>query len=354
MKKLIYRVFFFISLLPYAAIFSYAIYSAISGIGYIFLFSSTTIYGFEGFLYTLIIGIIWLVYYPVLPICLTYQISYLACRKRDKKKPIWISTIAVAVISISLVFGLKAVNNMSKQNLELEYYRKEETVKNSVSEMVKKADEIIPYYGDGAIHGDGIAGTEFTQATIFIDYESKRIAFLLYVHGAEYWEYTLSKDITIQSDKVQYRKELKNPGGTLTAFYHNDEAKHETIALQLIMEDGSVYAIDNIKDKFNRNGLFLGLQWAQLENKNEVKYNSIIGEWETNIEGVIMKIVFYDRNQFYIEENGIRTEEYYQLESDGFISFSDGVRRKIEIKDETMTFSTITDSETNLIEFKKK
>lgn len=350
MKKLIYRIFFFISLLPYAGIFSYAVYSAINGITYTFI-QSQIIYGFNGFLYAIMVGTVWLIYYPVLPICLTYQIAYFAVRKKDNKKPIWISTIVVALISVLPIFGLKATIEFNQQRRDLEYSNKEEAVRNSVNEMVKNADKIIEYEKHN-IYGDGIAKTQFKHNTLFIDFENKTVAFL--TDRPEYREFALSENNKIQSNKVQYQVKLDGLGESLTAFYLNEEAKHKTIALQLIMKDGSVYAIDNIKDKANRRGLYLGLQSAQLENENEAKYNSIIGEWEANIEGVIMKIVFYNRSQFYTEVNGVRTEEHYQLNSDGFATYPNGVRSNIEINDDTMTLSTITDSKNNLIKFKKK
>ncbi|MDD2475578.1 MAG: hypothetical protein PHI32_06675 [Dysgonamonadaceae bacterium] len=350
MKKLIYRIFFFISLLPYAAIFSYAVYSAINGITYTFI-QSQIIYGFDGFLYALIVGAGWLIYYPILPICLTYQIAYFAVRKHDNKKPIWISTIVVAVISVLLIFGLKATIDFNQQRRDLEYSNKEEAVKNSVNEMVKNADEIIGYEKN-TIYGDGIAKTQFKHNTLFIDYDSKIVAFL--TNKPEYWEFELSENITLKNYNVQYKKELNDPGETLIAFYLNEEEKHKTIALQLFMEDGSVYAIDNIKDKVNRDGLYLGLQSAQLENEAERKYNSIIGEWEANVEGAIMKIVFYNRDQYYTEENGVRTEGHYTLNIDGFATYPNGIRSNIEINGNTMTLSAITDRDNNLIKFKKK
>ncbi|MHB1454634.1 MAG: hypothetical protein ACYCYM_11885 [Saccharofermentanales bacterium] len=104
MKKLNkYKIFFLLSLIPYAAILVYACYSAITGIGYSFLFSFRILYGFEGFFYALITGTLSLIVVPILPICFIYQIVNLELREKENKKPIRIATFIAAGLLFSIL-----------------------------------------------------------------------------------------------------------------------------------------------------------------------------------------------------------------------------------------------------------
>ena len=40
----------------------------------------------------------WNLFFPLLPICFTYQLTFLLFRKAENKKPIWIITLAIAVV----------------------------------------------------------------------------------------------------------------------------------------------------------------------------------------------------------------------------------------------------------------
>ena len=104
-----YRVCFIVSLLPYVFVLVYAIYSAIHGIRHSFMMSSNILYGFDGFIYTFVMTFIWnIMIFPLLPICMAYQIAYMVTRKSENKKLIWIATLTVAVSSCLFVFGWRA------------------------------------------------------------------------------------------------------------------------------------------------------------------------------------------------------------------------------------------------------
>jgi hypothetical protein len=237
---------------PYVLILFYAIYSAITGIRYNFLFSSETLYGFKGLLYGLATGLLWFFYIPIIPICLTYQIAYLTLRKSEKKKFIWISTLSVTIILCLIVVGL----NIAKSNRAVENSRIEAEIKFNVNEISKIADKVITY--GNSIDAGGIAGTKYTQDTMFIDYESKKIAFFYNDYGIKYKEFTLTEGKTSHVNNVQYKAELVYPAKTLTIFYLNDSEKHRTIAIELLMCDGSVYSIDGMTDDYGRFGFFPG------------------------------------------------------------------------------------------------
>jgi len=84
MKKRIFKIMFWISLLPYVILLVMGIWHAFFG----FTFFSATYTGWEGFVNSVfILGWACCVIYPVLPVCLLYQMIFLIymIAKRWKK-----------------------------------------------------------------------------------------------------------------------------------------------------------------------------------------------------------------------------------------------------------------------------
>ncbi len=73
MKDKVLKIIFIISFIPYIGLLIYGIYSMIFGFTFIF----STSYGIEAFLDSIFILGLLLCVYPILPICLIYQIFYL-------------------------------------------------------------------------------------------------------------------------------------------------------------------------------------------------------------------------------------------------------------------------------------
>lgn len=85
MKKS-YKIVFIGSLLPYVCVLIYAVYSAINGIEYSFMMTREIIYGFNGFVHALIEAFMWNLFFPLLPICFTYQLPFLHFQESGKQK----------------------------------------------------------------------------------------------------------------------------------------------------------------------------------------------------------------------------------------------------------------------------
>lgn len=256
MKKQIHKIFFFISLLPYVLILIYAIYSAVFGIEFSF-FSFNMVYGLNGFIFALLRKTFNSTNFLIILVCLTYQISYLVFRKKENKKPIWIITFAAVGVIILVVVCSNIYERVVEENRVLA----KEEMRFDVMETYENADEVVKYRGD-TIHANGIAGTEFSSSTMFINYDSKTISLLFYDNGDRFEEFVLSENKAISSTYKQYKVELNSPGRTLTTFYPGDEFMSWTVAIELLMEDGSVYSIDNIKDEYGNLGDFLDFTWA--------------------------------------------------------------------------------------------
>ncbi|MDE5570385.1 MAG: hypothetical protein K2J47_06245 [Ruminococcus sp.] len=105
MKKIIPKIILILSFAPYVFCLGYGIYSAIFGFGFLF----STSYGFDAFQSSIIIMTILLCCYPVIPICLIYQLVYLSVfimKKYSvpKKTVLWLSSaFALSLIIIAVL-----------------------------------------------------------------------------------------------------------------------------------------------------------------------------------------------------------------------------------------------------------
>ncbi|MDE6519135.1 MAG: hypothetical protein K2K91_01560 [Ruminococcus sp.] len=104
MKKKIPKIILILSFIPYAFVLLYGVYSAFFG----FEFFATS-YGFQGFSDSIIIMTILLCYFPVIPICLIYQLVYLTVliiknrHNVPKKTVLWISSVIALILIIIAV-----------------------------------------------------------------------------------------------------------------------------------------------------------------------------------------------------------------------------------------------------------
>lgn len=101
MKKKIPKIILMLSFAPYVFCLLYSIYSAIFG----FSFFWNTSYGFNAFFNSMVIMAFGLCIYPIIPVCLIYQLVYLAVfimKKRNvSKQKIWLIS---GIITVVLVF----------------------------------------------------------------------------------------------------------------------------------------------------------------------------------------------------------------------------------------------------------
>lgn len=108
MKKIILKIILILSFAPYVFCLGYGIYSAI--FGFRFLFSTS--YGFDAFMSSIVLTVFFLCCYPVIPICLIYQLVYTAVsvmKKHNvpKETVLWLSS-ALALILIILAILIYA------------------------------------------------------------------------------------------------------------------------------------------------------------------------------------------------------------------------------------------------------
>lgn len=105
MKKIIPKIILILSFAPYVFCLLYGIYSAIFGLRFLF----STSYGFDAFMSSIVLTGFFLCYYPVIPICLIYQLVYTAVsvmKKHNvpKETVLWLSfALALSLIMLTVL-----------------------------------------------------------------------------------------------------------------------------------------------------------------------------------------------------------------------------------------------------------
>lgn len=129
---------------------------------------------------------------------------------------------------------------------EDEWEQEHNEAADALTEMLVATNVKFPY--DGTVYGgvgDGRMGTGYDTNMIFIDYDSNKIGFLYYDHGGQYESFSLTKGpLTTDGYQIQKQWTLRAPGNRLTAYYVNNP--YRTIAIQLEMDDQSIYSIDGL------------------------------------------------------------------------------------------------------------
>lgn len=97
--KIILKILLMLSFAPYVFCLGYSIYSAVFGFSFFF----STSYGFDAFKSSIVLTVFLLCFYPVIPVCLIYQIIYTAVfvmKKHNvpKETVLWISSAAALIL----------------------------------------------------------------------------------------------------------------------------------------------------------------------------------------------------------------------------------------------------------------
>lgn len=174
--------------------------------------------------------------------------------KRHILRPL-LSLLGVAV----MFFGLYSIRYTGST---YESYR--------LKNFINNADETIPY-SINSVYPSGIKNTSFTTNTILIDYDTHKIGFLYYAGYDRFVVFDLTKsNENIDNNNIQIDVKLNSPGYSLTTFYPEKDLTHRTSDIQIIMENGEIYTISNLKEKDSGFYYFLNLDpWCIKNNNNE-------------------------------------------------------------------------------------
>lgn len=153
--------------------------------------------------------------------------------------------------------------------------------KTSAKQMINKAEEKIGFNENDIMVSGIFDMPEYKYSHILIDYDNMEIGMLLNSDYDQFWKIELEKTTKdsstyqhiINDYYIQADIPLKNPGKRLISFYEQKSLMHRTIAFLLIYEDGTIYYVDNIKEKDTEYNGFTGLHWSDFFVGENIKFN---------------------------------------------------------------------------------
>lgn len=179
----------------------------------------------------------------------------------------------IAAIALLILIAIFAYN-------KIKYF----SVANEINEFVENADEVLVYrrdYEKGNTYPDGIMGSDVTESSVFIDYDSMEIAFVFYDWSfkdtyekfkfepmdSENIEYIMSDDKYIFEPfsapyigdiyMPQSITKITYPGSILISYYQDGNgviARGDTIGLVIIMADDSMWVSKTARVDLNLDG----------------------------------------------------------------------------------------------------
>lgn len=264
-KRKAAKIILIISFVPYALVLLSGIIGAIFGAGFFF----DTVYGWDGFLIGVLGAGLAMLYIPIIPACLIYQIVYLIRSKVGAVKKIPFKKFAPVAGGIAaVIIGVILVNNF-------EYEIGAAIQKNAAKNMLKRAEEKIEY-NVADYYLDGIFGfKDCIHDCILVDYDKNEVG-LLYGAGLdEYWSVRLvpADSTTVRNIESKYILQaeipLNSPGKRLLTYAENPANAHRTIAMIMEMSDGSVLYADEIREPDTGYTRYSGLNSSIFQIKDE-------------------------------------------------------------------------------------
>lgn len=141
-------------------------------------------------------------------------------------------------------------------------------IKNAAEAAAQKAfDQGVDYYVHNSetimavepnsyYEPDGVAGTGIAHPSLFVDYDTHSVAFLLDDH--DFKEYHLKENGGTPPGEVQCEIPIDPPGKLLVSYYPGEEnLAHRTTGLKLVMEDGTEYSCPVTSEAFDNEFLSL-------------------------------------------------------------------------------------------------
>lgn len=118
----------------------------------------------------------------------------------------------------------------------------------TIKSFIESSDVLLPY-NESTFYCGGIDGFDFEHNMIMIDYDSKKVAFLMGSGLDNFQIFSLSEGNAVGSSNIQFQKELEYPGKSITTFYPDELNHHRTSAIQVVMADGKIYNITEMKER---------------------------------------------------------------------------------------------------------
>jgi len=272
MKSKAAKIIFLVSFLPWALIPVGGLVGAVWGVPWFF----SSVNGWDGFLFGIMVAAVGMCIVPVLPICLLYEICYIAYRKIPCLKKISIKKFAIGVSILCAVVGAGFLL------YSFRYEAEAMVQKASAKRMLKQAEEKI-VSNPSTINVGGIFEIEeCIYEMILVDYDKHQVG-VLQSGLDEFHKFTL-KEATGNSEVIRNMKKeyyvqvavpLSSPGKYLYSFYSAPRNSHRTSCLLLEMENGTCYYKTDIKQYGTDFESYLGLSNSQYYVGDEVRFDDL-------------------------------------------------------------------------------
>ena len=272
MKSKTAKVIFILSFIPWALIPLNGLVGAVCGVSWFF----GTVDGWSGFLLGAIVAAVGMCIVPVLPICLIYEICYIAYNKIPSLRKLSSKKFTIGVIALCAVVAGGALLYSFRYEVE------SMAQKAGAKQMLKQAEEKI-VSNTSTVNVSGIFGIEeCIYEMILVDYDKHQVG-VLQSGLDEFRKFTL-KETTGDSEVIRSMKEeyyvqvavpLSSPGSCLYSFYSDPESPHRTSCLLLEMEDGTCYYRTDIKDRGTDYESYLGLRNSEYYVGDGVRFSEL-------------------------------------------------------------------------------
>ena len=144
----------------------------------------------------------------------------------------------------------------------------QEAFDKSVDYYVHNSETIMAVEPNSYYEPNGVAGTGIAHPSLFVDYDTHSVAFLLDDH--DFKEYHLKENGGTPPGEVQCEIPIDPPGKLLVSYYPGEEnLAHRTTGLKLIMEDGTEYSCPVTSEAFDNEYLSLD---ARVDGSDYAKY----------------------------------------------------------------------------------
>ena len=149
-----------------------------------------------------------------------------------------------------------------------------------------QADEFIGIDGPVKKVSDGIMDTPLEGSTIMIDYDTKRVSFILSRGGGMLFSYKLSKDVQRPSEfRIQSERSLSSPGKTLRTYYKESRIDDHTSFVELELENGEIWSSVTYTESFGIHNEFpLILEAVETSDKTIEYLDTELPQNEANMQ----------------------------------------------------------------------
>lgn len=241
-----------------------------SGLMFLFLYFQFLDYAGEwsglyiGFIFVL--GLLGLVIDIALTIALLFILAAIPPKRiRESGLRKLIPDVLVIALGTALMFGLYFLSIPIGEKLEAL------KIHNDISHAEAVFEYDLSYF-----HLDGIEDIDTQHSLIIVDYDSKTAAFLHSGSLERYKTFPLTLTDSPPEGLLQCDIPLPSPGAAIKTYRPSEENWGTTCSIALYMEDGSVYAIEDIPQKDNENHGYYGLNPTETPRASDKNTYSVI------------------------------------------------------------------------------